>query len=270
LSRVVLALAGALYAVSGVAAAQWGSPDADARRAAATAGLDRPEGALSPMASAEALAVLKRTIDRYRRIEAQGGWRPIPKGPPLRSGDNEERVELLRRRLEAEGEVIKGGFGFGFASAFDANLEEALKKFQLRHGLRPSGVLNGETLTMLNIPVGVRIVQLTRSADRMAELLPQMQPGRRIVVNIPSFELQVVSGREVELYSRVVVGKPATATPSVHSTVRAVDLMPYWHVPQVWPSARSSRPCARTRPIWRASAFACFRPGAAPRSIPRR
>jgi L,D-transpeptidase YcbB len=229
--RSALALLGALFALTDISSAQWGGSDPDAKRSA-TAGLDRPQGAVSPLASPEALANLQRAIDRYRQIDAAGGWQPIPKGPPLRAGDNDERVDLLRQRLAAEGEISRGGgFGFGFASAFDATLEEALKRLQERHGLRPSGILNGETLTMLNIPASVRVVQLTRSAERMAELLPHMQSGRHVLVNIPSFELQVVSGGEVLLYSRVIVGKPATATPSVHATARAVDLMPYWHVP---------------------------------------
>ena len=232
-SRIVLALAGALFGVTDMAAAQWGNSDLEARRAAAAASLDRPQGAITPLASREALALLQRAIERYRQIEQRGGWQPIPKGAPLRGGDIDDRVALLRQRLVAEGRLTAGAGGgfFGVSSALDPALEEALKTFQERHGLRPSGVVNGETLTMLNIPVSVRIAQLTRSAERMAELLGHMQGGRHIVVNVPSFELQVVSGRDVLLYSRVIVGKPATATPSVHATARAVDLMPYWHVP---------------------------------------
>jgi murein L,D-transpeptidase YcbB/YkuD len=40
-----------------------------------------------------------------------------------------------------------------------------------------------------------------------------------------------VSKGQVLLYSRVVVGKTSTQTPTVRATIRAVDLMPYWHVP---------------------------------------
>jgi murein L,D-transpeptidase YcbB/YkuD len=51
-------------------------------------------------------------------------------------------------------------------------------------------------------------------------------------VNIPAYELQAVSAGRLELVSRVVVGKPATPTPEVSTSVRAVNLLPYWHVPQ--------------------------------------
>ena len=65
----------------------------------------------------------------------------------------------------------------------------------------------------------------------MAELLPHTQGRPYVLVNVPSYELQVVAQGQVLLYSRVVVGKTATQTPTVRATIRAVDLMPYWHVP---------------------------------------
>ena len=208
-----------------VASAQgWSAPDPEARRAAAAA-RDRPRGAITPIVGHDTQAALQSAIERYRRIVDRGGWQPIPKGPPLRAGDNDERVELLQRRLMAEGDVVVGG-GWGF----DSGLEAGLKRFQERHGLRASGIVNGETLAMLNVPAGARLAQLTTSADRIAQLVPQLR-GPHVLVNVPAFELQVVAGQRVILYSRVIVGKPATATPEVTATIRAVDLMPYWHVP---------------------------------------
>jgi murein L,D-transpeptidase YcbB/YkuD len=180
-----------------------------------------------PLVGAQRLDWLRAAVEQYRRIGAAGGWQPVAKGPQLRAGDTDARVVAVRRRLMADGDD-----SIAYASEeFDARLEDALKAYQRRNGLRASGVLNGETIASLNVPASARVAQLTSSAERIAELLPHAQAGAYVLVNVPSYELQVVSRGQVLLYSRVVVGKTSTQTPTVRATIRAVDLMPYWHVP---------------------------------------
>ena len=186
-----------------------------------------PTLAHMPLVSEHNHAALRSQTERYRRIEASGGWPGIDNGPPLRAGDIDERTTQLRKRLEIEGFL---GTGYG-SSQFDAAVENALKAFQEHHGLRASGVLNGATRRALNVPAAERLAQLTYSVDRIAELLSHARGGHYVLVNIPSFELQVIARDRVLLYSRVIVGKTATPTPTLHASIRAVDLLPYWHVP---------------------------------------
>ena len=51
-------------------------------------------------------------------------------------------------------------------------------------------------------------------------------------MNIPSYELQAVNDGRLEIYSRVVLGKPGTPTPVISARIRALNTLPYWHVPQ--------------------------------------
>ena len=210
------ALLGALVAVSPARSLAQDATDQEA-----------PTASYMPFVGSQSLGWTQAAIEHYRRIEAAGGWQPIGKGPQLRAGDVDERIVAVRRCLVAEGDDSVAHA----SEQFDGRLEDALKAYQRRNGLRASGVLNGETIASLNVPASARLAQLTNSAERMAELLPHTQGRPYVLVNVPSYELQVVAQGQVLLYSRVVVGKTATQTPTVRATIRAVDLMPYWHVP---------------------------------------
>lgn len=189
--------------------------------------IDPAAASLEPFAGGRSLDAARAAAETYRRIAADGGWPAIPKGPQLRGGDSDARVPLLRVRLAAEGyRVPRSG------SNFDGPVEAALKDFQQRHGLRATGILNGETVASLNVPAEARAAELARSVESIAALQPHTSGRHYVLVNVPSFELQAVdaAGR-LQLYSRVVVGKPVTQTPDLSATIRAVDFMPYWHVP---------------------------------------
>lgn len=61
----------------------------------------------------------------------------------------------------------------------------------------------------------------------------RITPGRRyILVNIPSFMLQVVEDDSVILESKVIVGKPENPTPELSSSIECFITYPYWHVPR--------------------------------------
>ena len=52
-----------------------------------------------------------------------------------------------------------------------------------------------------------------------------------LLVNIPAFELLVLGHDTVKRRARVIVGKPATPTPTLHSRIRYFTLAPVWNVP---------------------------------------
>lgn len=55
---------------------------------------------------------------------------------------------------------------------------------------------------------------------------------RYIFINIPSFKLELVDNDSTILSSKVIVGKPETATPVLSSVVECFTIYPYWHVPR--------------------------------------
>jgi L,D-transpeptidase YcbB len=171
---------------------------------------------------------LKKAWADYQDIAARGGWPTVADGPALQKGDHGARVEALRSRLLSTGDLAQGSVQNG--EVFDAALEEALQKFQQRHGLADDGVVGASTLAALNIPVGTRIRQIELNMERWRWLPPDLG-DRYILVNIANFALDVVENGQSVLTMRVVAGKPTRRTPFFSAQMTYVVLSPHWYVP---------------------------------------
>ncbi len=186
-----------------------------------------PEPSSEPWVSPAGLDGLQSAVGFYQRIVSAGGWPRLPDRITLRPGDSDANVAILRRRLELSGDIRPGGDAY----AFDSKLEAAVKSYQLRNGLEPTGIVYGITQRSLNVPADTRLRQLQLNLGRMQQLLPKLNAPRYILMNSASFELQGISGGRVEVVSRTIAGKRATPTPVVSATVQAINLYPYWYVP---------------------------------------
>jgi murein L,D-transpeptidase YcbB/YkuD len=173
---------------------------------------------------------LRATLDTYRRIEAAGGWKPIPAGKTLRPGESDPRVPALRTRLAAEGYL--GADAGDAGDLYDPVLEAAMRQFQQRHGLALDGALGGKTLRALNAPVAARIDQIRLSLER-SRLIMQDLPDRFVIVNVPAFRLYYVEQGEVRFATNVVVGKLLARTPIFRAEITYAVINPSWTVPPV-------------------------------------
>src|SRR5690606_13709619 len=174
-------------------------------------------------------AVLAAGLERYRQIQARGGWPAVPNGPTLRIGDSGPRVAALRARLAAEPD-LPANAGSADADRFDAGLAQAVLAFQHRHGLDSDAAVGRATLAALNVPVERRIAQIELNRKRL-EALPAGLEGGYAAVNIADQRLMVVDGDAVALLARVIVGKPSTRTPVLASRIDSVVFNPPWNVP---------------------------------------
>ncbi|MBO3270857.1 L,D-transpeptidase family protein [Hymenobacter defluvii] len=190
---------------------------------------------------------LKKALAEYRTIQRNGGWPTLPAGTKLKPGDTSPAVALLRRRLldepgtPAQGvatpvqTVANNGPSNGPAPApaaqqYDSELVAAVKKFQQQTGQRTDGVVGGETLRLLNIPLDKRIDQIVLNMERW-RWIPKRFEQNYLLVNIPDYKLHVVEeGKEV-MNMNVIVGKTLNATPVFSDKVEYVVLAPYWNVP---------------------------------------
>jgi murein L,D-transpeptidase YcbB/YkuD len=172
---------------------------------------------------------LRKALIKYKIIEANGGWPSIPPGPKIEKGQSGERVNLLRKRL-----IISGDLDAESTDKFDTYdkiLENAVRKFQRRHGLAEDGIVGPDTLTELNVPVEKRIEQIKINMERY-RWLPQNIGPRYIQVNIPSFHLDVIQNGKTVLAMPVVVGKPYWNTPLFSANMTYIILNPYWNIPR--------------------------------------
>lgn len=185
-----------------------------------------------PYRSEEMVAALENAISRYEKISQKGDWPQIPGSRMIRPEDDDERVPILRRRLEMSGELkSKGNPGWGSGSGYDSDLEQAVKTFQENHGLRVLGRVDKSTLLALNVTAQARVEQMKLNLTRLRDLVALRPEERYVLVNAAAFQLEAVERGEVQLRHRVIAGRPGRDTPIVRATIKALNFFPYWRVP---------------------------------------
>lgn len=182
----------------------------------------------SPFVSQQSIDGLGQAIQRYRKIVAAGGWQTFPSSMTIRANDRGRHVAELRRHLYLTGDLRQQSRR---AHVFDAALQEAVARFQLRHGLRITGFADSHTRNALNVPAQERLRQIETNLVRLQDLMRINKDERYVLVNVPAFTLQAVERGSLALQSKVVVGKPERATPSVSAKIRELNFFPYWRVP---------------------------------------
>ena len=186
----------------------------------------------TPFRSDEMIAAMEAAIARYQRLVNAGGWPIVPKGRMMRSGESDDRVPILRKRLRLSGDLPSGGSSYYDSSyTFDERLAEAVRRFQRRHGLRPTGRVERSTYPALNMTAQQRLAQLQLNLGRIHDLMKDRVEDRYILVNVPAFQLEAVERYEVQQRHRAIVGRAERQTPSITATIRGLNFFPYWRVP---------------------------------------
>ena len=180
-----------------------------------------------PTLSKSNIEPLKAAIKYYQAVVAMGGWKPLPM-IKLKLGVRHQGVALLRRRLELTGDLPSG---YRNTRRFGRYLDAAVKRFQARHGLAPTGLVDRATILALNVPAGERLSQLRTNLDRLRRL-SNAAARRYVMVNIPAAQIEAVENDEVVSRHKAVVGKVDRRTPVLRSRIHQLNFNPYWHVPR--------------------------------------
>ncbi len=179
-----------------------------------------------PTLSANNIPATKAAIQHYEAIVAQGGWPAVP-AYAMRPGSTGQEVVILHKRLEISGDLV----GKSIPDEYDAAVVAGVKKFQSRHGIPPTGVIDRATVDALNIPAAIRLRQLQANLARLQTLAPSTGP-RYVVVNLPAAQVEAVEGGQVVSRHAAVVGKPERASPELSSKIQEINFNPYWYVPR--------------------------------------
>lgn len=155
-------------------------------------------------------------------------WGMISPQGWLKPGDTHGAISEIRGRLQALGDYPQGETGSYF---YDALLEEAVLRFQARHGLKQDGIIGPATLRWLNRDPKARAQLLAYNFIRRAEFLANLG-DRYLLINIPAYEMLLVDDNRVSLRSKVIVGKPYRQTPIISGEIKNLVLNPSWRVPR--------------------------------------
>ena len=175
----------------------------------------------------------EQALARYTELARMDDGEKLPAvTKPIEPGQPYAGVPRLTRFLRLVGDLPQDAASSANTSVYTGALVDAVKRFQLRHGLDDDGRLGAETIKQLNVALVDRVRQLQLTLERW-RWLPAEFSAPPIIVNIPDFRLRALDeDNNVALDMRVVVGKAMrTQTPVFSRDMTYVVLRPYWNVP---------------------------------------
>ncbi|MCX2739333.1 L,D-transpeptidase family protein [Pontibacter anaerobius] len=205
---------------------------------------------------------LRDALQEYRRIQEKGGWPKVELGgkKTLQKGDSAQAVATIRKRLNPNQPIDVNDKRQWY---FDEKLDKQVRQFQMLHGLKEDGVVGGNTLATMNVPLEDRIEQIMINMERWRwipkRMVPKSLDQKYIWVNIPEYKLYIYEdpnndpeaerAYEEVMSMRVVVGKTMNATPIFSEKMEYVVLAPYWNVPNSIVE-KEIKPHMLTNPGW--------------------
>jgi len=170
---------------------------------------------------------LRQALLSLEKSEATPPQVKIPQGPNFRPGDQNPQIALIRQRL--------GLRGFpGQENVYDDAMEDLVRRYQREHGLEANGAIDKKFRASLN----EGIVESPSSTRQ--KIIANMERWRwmpddlgEIYVwdSIPEQLTRVFVHGKMELMEKIVVGKPATPTPTFSANMQFIVFHPEWGVP---------------------------------------
>jgi len=114
---------------------------------------------------------------------------------------------------------------------YTPDLVAAVKRVQAEFGLKPDGVIRGDTLDALNADPSYRARQLAIAMERL-RWLPRTPPGTRIDVNTAASLLDYWRDGQHADHREVVEGEPDKPTPQIQAPIVRLVANPTWTVPK--------------------------------------
>ena len=182
-----------------------------------------------PMLSPGTAEATRRAVEVYDGIVARGGWPDVSKVLELRLGTHHSSVGELRERLTISGDLDPNASAVE-NDIYDSYLEEAVRRFQARHGLTIDGVVHEATFDAMNVPAATRRNQLNVNIERLKTLTGNLGP-RYVVCNIPAARIEAIEHDVAVSRHTGVVGKPDRPSPEIDSKVIEINFNPFWTVP---------------------------------------
>lgn len=181
--------------------------------------------------------LLKNGLARYRALASDTSLVPLPGlARVVKPGMRLRVASRLRHLLVATGDLDRAASPDAAADTlYSADLVAGVKRFQIRQGSEPDGVIGAATAARLNRPFAQRVRQIELALERY-RWLPVSFSEPPIIINIPAFRLHAFRGsteREDDMLAMDVVvgGAFDKRTPVFAAEMRYLIFRPYWEVP---------------------------------------
>jgi L,D-transpeptidase YcbB len=183
-------------------------------------------GVEPPFPSYEQLLVALR---HYMELEKKGDGDKVLDAGGVPPGGRYAGVTGLANRLWMLGDLPDGANIPADSETYEGPLVDAVKHFQARFGLRPTGILDYPTVVEMNVPLSDRIDQMRLGLERY-RWLPYTFKQPPLVINVPEFRLYGFdAGFKVDITMRVNVGEDYNhQTPMFEDNMLYLVFRPYW------------------------------------------
>ena len=174
--------------------------------------------------------LLKTYLQKYYAIEQKGGWSSISdESNKLKKGDSALAISKIKKQLFLMEDLTVNDS----SRLFNQPLEDALKKFQNRFGIKEDGMLTNATLQALQVSLTTSIQKILINMER-SRWVPAQMKGDYLAVNIPEFQLHVYTNDKLDWSCNVVVGKSKRVNNTVifNDSLESVVFSPYWNIPK--------------------------------------
>jgi len=171
---------------------------------------------------------LLREKIRLERLIENGGWGPQVPGGALEVGQSGPAVIALRDRLMAMGYLKRTS-----TMVYDANIEDAVRRYQMALGLEPDGKAGDGTLTELNKSPATRLALVLVAMER-ERWLNKERGARHILVNLTDFSARIIDNDRITFETRAVVGANShdRRSPEFSDEMEHLVINPSWYVPR--------------------------------------
>ncbi|WP_372882466.1 murein L,D-transpeptidase [Psychromonas sp.] len=150
----------------------------------------------------------------------------------VKIGDTLQEKGILLSRLQVAGELstkLKELIESENHQEYSAQLGKIVKSFQMRHGLKPDGIIGNKTRYWLNISRQERIRLMALNILR--EALWSADQDNKIVVNIPGYQMSYWETEKMVFESNIIVGQVKRKTPIFTAKLDSIVFNPTWNVP---------------------------------------
>jgi murein L,D-transpeptidase YcbB/YkuD len=199
---------------------------------------DQLQKAVSELQPAnEQYAKLQQALECYHSLEkkSQGVFPPIPSNVKIKPDEKNVIIPMIRRKLSMTDVkvypmVIDTVSGLQDSLLYDSALADAIKLFQLRHGLEQDGIIGEKTLKFLNQSFHEKAEVIAINMERI-RWMPENYGDHYILVNVPEYKLRVYENHKQQLEMKVIVGASNKPTPVFNDELDYIVFSPTWTVP---------------------------------------
>jgi murein L,D-transpeptidase YcbB/YkuD len=107
--------------------------------------------------------LLKKYLEKFRSFEREGSWITIKaERKKYEMGDSAPEIASIRKKLFQAGDLASDNG----SALFDPDLEQGVKSYQQRYGLKEDGIAGPSLIREMNAPLEARIRQIIVNMER--------------------------------------------------------------------------------------------------------